>query len=330
MSYAFDPLGTNPANRVLNEVHTVTTVNGTNNPYHFLDAAPFFGDSVSIVNKSTGDFLVPGVDFVFGHKYEEASYQTGRDIYGSIVFTDPSRTGSYAHEYRTLGGPTVLAENSTLADGLGILAELQSIRWENIANVPDVFPPGPHNLPTTDIEGYQQLLVMFDRLVATFEEGPKGLSLADVTDLDSTLVTPMLEALAEVSAAIQASSFMRDTEYVTYDSSTLPTVRVSNPTLGVWTPTGIEMVIPTAGTWEVDIRPHYEITWATTNIGKVAIRWVVGGLPVAQSMAKHFVRGFTQNSRLSLQVRITDASVDQIDFKSSNGETNIIAKKIVS
>lgn len=330
MSYAFDPLGTNPANRVLNEVHTVTNVNGTNNPYHFLDAAPFFGDSVSIVNKSTGDFLVPGDDFVFGHKYEEASYQTGRDIYGSIVFTDPSRTGSYAHEYRTLGGPTVLAENAILADGLGILAELQSIRWENIANVPDVFPPGPHNLPTADIEGYQQLLVILDRLATTVEEGPKGLSLADVTDLDATLVTPMLDVLAGLSAAVETSSFMRNSEYVTYDSSGLPIVTIEYPTLGAWTPTGIEIVFPTAGTWQVDIHPYYELKWATATHGKLAIRWVVSGLPVSQSMSKHFVRGFLQNARLSLEFRVTEAALERIDFKSSNGETNIIAKKIVS
>lgn len=329
MAYSFDPLGTNPANRVPNEEHTVTLTNGTNVFYYFLDAAPFFEEGLAIVDPTTGDTLTPGVDYVLGHKYALASSQLRKDVYGSIAFTDPTRQGTYKHTYQALGDPFINTGNAVIVAGLSTLESLQSVLWEDLADVPSELPPGPHNLPTADIEGYTSLLAQFPLLIEALQKQSREFSLDDIADLDPTLVTPLLSALADISATIQAGALFANTAYAYFSTATLMESVVPSPQLGVWTDTDCTITIPVTGTWEAELNVNPKVVWVGTS-GIVDMRWVLNGQVVSEAYSKKFVKGFTVGDVIKVQIRVSVEPASEINLKSSVHESTVLFKKLTS
>ena len=114
--YDFDPTGVNPSNLIINELHSIGSVNGRDLNYFAAKTGPFFANSLVIVDANTGRELEQS-EYTLGHKFEEASTALSRDVYYAVALTNPAATGSYYLRMQLLGGEFALSSNQLLNDG---------------------------------------------------------------------------------------------------------------------------------------------------------------------------------------------------------------------
>lgn len=167
--YVFDHLGTNPDNRITNELHVVTVpVDPTRGNFIVPRAAPFFlpGLVLRTGPNSTGTLLVDGVDYILTHRFVEAFDAFGGLVYGSITFLNPNYSGNVYLRYQTIGQPYTLADYSVVESLTHSLYNTRTVTWTQIVGMPVAFPPEIHNQPITDIAGYDTLCETIDDLTA--------------------------------------------------------------------------------------------------------------------------------------------------------------------
>ena len=159
-AYPEDRNGTNPANRIVNERHTITPANGTNFNFLIPRAAPYFESSMVVTHVASGNVLVKGIDWVPSYKFEMASNTPPfLQVFGSISILTTSYNGStISLEYQTLGGGFVLAEAdvTTVLTNTAIDPRLAS--WESVTMVPGVYLPEAHLHHIVDTVGYAELV----------------------------------------------------------------------------------------------------------------------------------------------------------------------------
>lgn len=159
--YALDVTGRLPANRIAEEHHTLTKPNWRT--YHFIvpRCAPYFNLNVSVIhvdNSGNRRELREGVDWVPSYYFIGASRACAAPVYGGISFLNMNLVGQIIISYNTLGGEWVL-------DGTGLAQVLANYKlnplittWEQIANVPKVFPPEPHEWDLVDMVGEKEVV----------------------------------------------------------------------------------------------------------------------------------------------------------------------------
>lgn len=146
-TYAFDPTGTNPANRVTGEQHVITAVNFRDYNYFIPNFAPFFADNITISFRDTQGnprVLTEGVDYYFSHGFISAYKACAKPVFGSICFLDNETAGVIQINYQTIGGIWTLSSSeiaSILADSL---VNPRITAWEQITNLPITFPVVSH------------------------------------------------------------------------------------------------------------------------------------------------------------------------------------------
>ena len=166
-SYALDTLGTNPANLITDELHTVTAVN--DRTYHFIvpTFAPFFANTFRLA-KVDGQNLIPlveGVDWHPSLQFHGASIVTAKPVYGAISFTDLQFAGTVQIEqYRTLGGEYTLdlpTMNQVIGD---IVYNPRGLTWEQVTNLQTMFPPIDHPWDFDNLAGTEELIEAIGRI----------------------------------------------------------------------------------------------------------------------------------------------------------------------
>lgn len=162
--YPFDPTGTNPANLVQNEVHTLSPV--TWKDYHFVipTNGPFFRDSLTIYDLNAERFLVEGVDFYYTHKFISASRATAKDIYGSFTFLNRAYAGAIRINYQTLGGDWSIDSGTITEILMDALANPRVTAWEQIVTLPFQFPVIDHEWNLTDMVGVKEVKEAIDEV----------------------------------------------------------------------------------------------------------------------------------------------------------------------
>ena len=305
--YPFDHTGVAVTNRVPNELHTVGAIDGQNNWFFFLDAAPFFADSVAVVDVATGDTLIPYTDFSFGHEHQEATEKINTPVYSAVVLNDPNRTGSYKVTYQTIGSDFVDASvNAAITDGLKVLENLQNIPWESLVDVPTEFPPTPHTESLEDVEGWQQIRASLEAIRSQIESVPTSITLSDVTDLDDTLVTPLLTNLADIAANISAlegfGGIRNKSKHGIAGDATM-----SSPGQGTWIDTPIEITEDQNGAYLLTVSPKLGVDWTSVE-GTVRYRWVKNDSVLALSYADVAPVSVSEPTTFKLQVFLSEAA----------------------
>ena len=173
-SYALDVLGTNPANKVTDELHTVTAVN--DRTYHFIvpTFAPFYANTLKLA-KVDGQNLIPlveGVDWHPSLQFQGASTVTAKPVYGAISFTDLQFAGTVQiEEYQTLGGEYTL-DLSTMNQVIGdIVYNPRGLTWEQVTNLQKMFPPIDHPWDFNNLAGTEELIEAIGRIEAAILAG---------------------------------------------------------------------------------------------------------------------------------------------------------------
>lgn len=161
--YPLDISGVAATNKVPNEKQTLNPPTEALD-YHFIlpFAAPYFRDSMVLRHITTGRPLTRGVDWMPGHKFHTASYETEGikgGIYASILFMDRTLSGQVEMvSYQTLGGTWTLSHNKLLELMSNRAIDPRTLTYESVSGIPVAFPPIPHSHDATDLTGMGELI----------------------------------------------------------------------------------------------------------------------------------------------------------------------------
>lgn len=200
-TYDFDPGGVNPSNLIQDENHSVSPAAGNNLSYIIPRATPFFRSSVTLVrvNGAVETPLVEGVDFVFVFRFNEASIQTSRTIYGGIAFLNRNFTGTVRIKtYRTLGGQWTLDDHTAIEALTNSLYSVRTVMWDQLVQYPIAFPPYNHDHSYDDATGFAQLILKLEQINATIVTLNNNTSTNVTQQLANHLTNPTAHSKAQV------------------------------------------------------------------------------------------------------------------------------------
>lgn len=193
-TYVFDETGTLAANKIVNEPHVITAINGVDHFVFKPQATPFYGASLVITNPNN-DILTEGVDYQLTHHWQQAADVVGQPIYGTVMLIDPnSVAGTYKLQYQTLGGDYVDTPANLILEGYFNQVAILGIDW---STAPVVFPPTQHTHPVSGLNGMAQIINRLDAIELAIQNGHGDIHIADIVDL-GTSINPLLAKLDEV------------------------------------------------------------------------------------------------------------------------------------
>lgn len=168
--YPFDPTGSNPLNLITDELHALSPVTWKDYFTVVPLAAPYFGDSLEIINEDTSAPLVEGVDYIKTHKFISASNALNKDLYGTFSFFNKSYAGNLRIRYQTIGGDWVINSEKITEQLANILSNPRETIWEQITNLPFQFPILDHEQPIDDLVGLSGVKNEIDTVEQTLSD----------------------------------------------------------------------------------------------------------------------------------------------------------------
>ena len=301
--YPFDQTGLNPANRISNEAHVVSAINGTDHNYIVPENAPFFKESLVVVNTATGQILEPGVDYTFTHKFGAAEAHMARKLYGSFTFLNPNTTGTFRIAYQTLGGDFVTNFTRAIGNGISTLAGLLTVDWTTLSGLPPTFPVTSHTHPVTGVDGVKQFLDIMALIKEGIIDPNQNLHLDDVVDLDKRFITPLMLGLQDIRATI-ATSQNANLPWTSISSASSPT-DLGSKINGTWFDLPLTVDVPQTGTY-VPMWHINEFAVSEAN-AYVEVRYMVGTGLVGTSSSKFAPIALLQGVTIKLQDRVVGA-----------------------
>lgn len=170
--YEFDAYGTDPANLIHDEPHTITPANGKNFAFFIPKKAPFHRRSVEIHDAITGVRLNPGTDYYFGWRCDEVILGGAvQPVYGAIVMNDPGKYRQVKITYQTVGGPLVLDDQEIAQLLANTLRDPRRALWSDITDIPSELPPVPHRQSTGDLIGFDAQVEVLYKIADAIAEG---------------------------------------------------------------------------------------------------------------------------------------------------------------
>lgn len=166
---AIDYFGNDPEFLVDREPHTLSEVNSRTRRTLVPYAGPFYRNNFKLEFRDTdGNYteLVEDQDFYFSLDYIAGWVATSQKVHAGITITSELMNGMIFVTYQKLG---IGWWNSLRDEMLERLASAvynpRASSWDMIANLPEVFPPGPHQVHWKDTKGLDSLVDVMNRLV---------------------------------------------------------------------------------------------------------------------------------------------------------------------
>lgn len=299
--FNFDPVGTLVANKILNEPHVISAINGFDHSYIIPVNAPFYDASLSVVDAS-GNTLVPGVDYIYIYTFMEATIKTGQAVSGGLAFLDPNTNGTFNINYQTVGGQYVNDTTQAISNGVGMLDDLTSRSWYSIGNVPLVFPPTPHTARLDNFVGISEILAKLSDLEVAIRSPDRHIMVADIVDLDLAYIEPLTTGMASIAVALDAISGSQKNYYVDVNNGdTYSDIAVGAP--NVWLDTGLEATTAFEGSFAITFGGNPVIV-VPSNDPKYELRFVINDTVVIRSPINGAIVGLQANAVVGLQIRV--------------------------
>jgi len=298
--YPFDPLGTLNTNKISNEIHTLSVVNGVDHNYIVPEAAPFYEESLVIVDVNSGIILAESIDYFFAYNFVEASEKIGKAISGVIGFVDVNRTGSFALHYQTIGDVYVDDITPAISNGIDALENITSRNWEDIATLPAAFPPTPHTLRLEGITGMTEVLAKLAELEAAIRAPSRHIMLSDIVDVNEGLLTPIQDNFASIANAITLLNTVTVPLTITRQVI-IPTINGLGP--NTWISTFIDITIAELGEYTVMFAGHMTAVDTGGNPADIAYRFTVNGAVVSGSYQSGAVIGLDVGDVVTLEIK---------------------------
>lgn len=161
LGYALDLQANNPANFIVNEIHTFTA------PVQRLfvpSAGPFYNVDFEIRNNITNAILQPNVDYKIVHLVRDAVKQSGKSVNAGI-YVHNTNIASVRVSYRVIGG--IYADTSDVIRELfqnDLPTNPDTIPWGKVFGAPAQMPPVEHLHDMLDTYGYGNLITVLEQL----------------------------------------------------------------------------------------------------------------------------------------------------------------------
>lgn len=179
VSLPFDRWGNLASNKIPGERQTLTSVSWTEYNIIIPKYAPFFSESIDhLIHWPTGNILERGKHWAEGWYFQSASGEVGNDIHCCLYFFDSSLKGEIEiPSYQAMGGEWQLNGQKLTEILMSKLLNPLRIYWEQVANLPEIFPPLDHD---QDIQDFTKLGDLIDvlREIALAAGGTAGSDLA--------------------------------------------------------------------------------------------------------------------------------------------------------
>lgn len=171
-TYPFDPTGREPKNLIKNELHQITPENRTPQNVIIPGWAPFFRQSLIVIDVDSNYQLAENIDYVIVWpilEVENDKYEAYTPIYGGIQFLDTEVTGRFAISYQTIGGQYAL-DGVEAAQALANQAgDPKTTTFEEILGKPLKFTPMEHIHDINDFVGFNDLVFSINNLTETIK-----------------------------------------------------------------------------------------------------------------------------------------------------------------
>ena len=175
VQYPFDTTGLSPANRIVDEPHTLTEINSSTYRIIIPEFAPFYLDNFQLKHVSLTGVVTPliaDVDYYLCLPYIGATRSIGKFVYGGATLVNRYVNGHISVTYQTLGG-------TWTADCLFVLERLADMMynpkitsWDVVTNVQEIFPPINHDQQFDYVYGQQELIEAINQLAVAILQGP--------------------------------------------------------------------------------------------------------------------------------------------------------------
>lgn len=161
--YPYDKSGTNEKNIILNESHSLITMD---NSFRIIVpiSAPFFEHDLNLIHGPTGKVLERGVDFELSGELIDADVLASSPLYSFIQVLDKSLLNGFLLDYRTLGGALVAPRPSIINYITDKVCNPRELLWENVHEVPADFVPIEHGIHWMDYVNKSLLAESLDNL----------------------------------------------------------------------------------------------------------------------------------------------------------------------
>lgn len=170
--YEFDPYGDNPLNKIVDEPHTITPVNGKNFSFFIPKKGPFHRRSVIVKDRLSGARLNIGKDWYVGWRYDDIILGGAvQPVYGAIVMNDPTKSYDLVVTYQTVGGNTTLDDQEIVRLLANTQRDPRRGLWTDIVGVPAELPPVPHRQSTGDLIGFDSQIEVLYKIADAIAEG---------------------------------------------------------------------------------------------------------------------------------------------------------------
>lgn len=173
--YSFDPTGQLAANRINNEQQIITAPNHRNHHFVVPTFAPYFADNVTITYRDLSNNtrpLVEGIDYHHAFQFIGASRACAKPIYGGISFLNLQLTGVVTLSYNTVGGDWTIDTQQIEEILSDTLRNPRVTTWEQVVNVPHLFPPVDHEWYLQDLVGMKEVKDKIEEIALTIANKP--------------------------------------------------------------------------------------------------------------------------------------------------------------
>ena len=168
--YAFDPTGSLPDNKIVDEQQILTEANGPDFRLLVPKMAPYFLSSLKVRLKNLNDevsTLVEGLDYLPTHWFISASRACVSPIYGSILIMNSDLVGAISLEYQTVGGIWCLDTDKILLVLSDTMHNPRTTTWDEVIDKPIVFPVIDHEWNLSDMVGVSDVVTKLDEVRTT-------------------------------------------------------------------------------------------------------------------------------------------------------------------
>jgi len=159
LRYPLDLTGKSADNFVSGEPHTL--VPHTNRVF-VPDYGPFFGDTITLVDASTGKTLTPRVQYLPIQSVASATARSGQDVCGAVAIIDPAVSNNIQFSGQMTGGPYILMVQALIDMIATVDVDTRVFNYGEIVGKPNLFPVGHHLHDIGDSYGFEYLVYVLE------------------------------------------------------------------------------------------------------------------------------------------------------------------------
>jgi hypothetical protein len=159
--YTLDPTGLNPDNRVVGEIHNLTSRD-------IRAVAPIYGayyaDSLRVYDNSTDRLLARGTDYQCVELLQDASLKYGKEICLVLLILNKQTSNQVRINYQVLGGGFQNQADALITIYENVIKDNRPVEWINVLSKPAEYPPSLHQHLINDVVGFQSLIHSIERV----------------------------------------------------------------------------------------------------------------------------------------------------------------------